>query len=55
MVYALVAYLILLAVTNAVRWRTAQVYHDEQIQAQIKHANNLREKNEQLIRRRGPG
>ena len=50
MVYALVAYLILLAVTNAVRWRTAQVYHDEQIQAQIKHANNLREKNEQLIR-----
>ena len=48
MVYALVAYLILLAVT--VRWRTAQVYHDEQIQAQIKHANNLREKNEQLIR-----
>ena len=50
MVYALVAYLILLAITNAVRWRTAQVYHDEQIQAQIKHANNLREKNEQLIR-----
>ena len=50
MVYALVAYLILLAVINAVRWRTAQVYHDEQIQAQIKHANNLREKNEQLIR-----
>ena len=50
MVYALVAYLILLAVINAVRWRTARVYHDEQIQAQIKHANNLREKNEQLIR-----
>ena len=36
--YALIVYIIILAVINAVRWRMARLYHDEQIQAQKNYA-----------------
>lgn len=46
--YSLIVYLIILAVINMVRWKTAQGYREDQLRIQQEYANNLQEKNELL-------
>ena len=48
MLYALIFYIAIVFVINAVRWRTVQVYREEQLEAQKEYARSLCEKNEQL-------
>lgn len=46
--YALVVYLVILAALNMARWHTAQSFRERQLQAQQRHAEELKSKNSQL-------
>ena len=48
LVYTLIVYIILLIGVRTIRWKTAQRYREEKMQAQQEYARQLQEKNEQL-------
>ena len=54
LLYAVILYALVLVVLNMVRWKTAQIYQQEQMQMQQEYADNLQSKNiqlEQAVRR----
>ena len=46
--YALIAYAVVLAVIQVIRWRTAQSYREKEYQVQAQYAEKLRSANEEL-------
>lgn len=48
LLYAIILYALVLVVLNMVRWKTAEIYQQEQMQMQREYADNLQSKNVQL-------